>query len=125
MSEKTTVTVTFPSGDVTKLEGDTVILFTVDKKLSDTKKSVFVANGGLFGDDIPEAIFPNVIADMVSTFITKRAEFNKRNPMCTAIDLELIAERMKEHSKSMLNEMTLEDKEAAIKHTIKELFKNI
>lgn len=129
MGEKTRVHITSFDGHELNFEGDTVIVFTVDKpsKITDGEQKGFGtnANCAYVGDDIKEMLFGKIIADLVSGLIQKRDESNNSTPAMTALHLHEIASSLQKRSEEIIENLSAEESKKCLSDLLAEAFKSI
>lgn len=119
MNEKTTVTVVAPDGHTSRLEGETAIVFTVDKveAFLEGVAEKIESKTAYIGNEPPEWIFEKLIASLVSALIKKD---NEDNPMKASYKVFNVAQQLMEKSKDLRNRATKEQADAFIEESMDE-----
>lgn len=113
MEEKKTaeVTVTIECSDGYKktVSGDTAIVWTLSNVIAFLEGDVEGMDGDAMylGTSIPDIIFPEVIAEYISSFV--KNEYGKDNPMKAGYFLYAISNELKKESRRMTDGKTAEE----------------
>lgn len=120
MGEKTVVTVVGPGGRTSRLEGETAIVFMVDKVEDFLKETAeqMDANTVYVGNEPPEYIFDELIASLVGNLVEKD---NEENPIKASFILFNIANRLIARSDQLRSNATKEQVDAFVEETMNEL----
>lgn len=119
MEGKTVVTVVAQDGHTSRLEGETAIVFVVDKikEFLTGEVEQIEASTAYIGNEPPEWIFEKLIASLVSTLIKKD---NEDNPMKASYKVFNVAQQLMEKSKDLRNRATKEQADAFIEESMDE-----
>lgn len=107
MTSKTKVTIETPEGPK-ELTGDTVICFTVDKARGflSGKAKMIEANATYIGLEVPEPIFADTVAALISDMVEKVSQ----NKVRAAFNLHKAAQILEAKSKALMGGITEQEK---------------
>ena len=111
--DKTAVDIDAPDGTSKVFTGDTAIVFTVSDIEDFLNKKVpqIHADTAYIGEGIPEALFTDVIASLVSSFIENR---QKASPAAAALSIHEVGAALLARSQRILDACSREQLEAEL-----------
>lgn len=120
MNEKTTVTVVAPDGRTSRLEGETAIVFTVDKveEFLEGVVEKIESNTAYIGNEIPEGMFERIISSLIAALIKND---NEDNPIKASYKIFSVAQALLDKSQELANSATEDQLNAFIEESMDEL----